>query len=83
MLLRTALMLVEATLAIPSPKAVTGLLGRIVGLLDQSKPRAFRAQLEELSARVAAQDNETAATLSLDEARQRRSKPTLSKKRAA
>lgn len=83
--LRAALALTEAVLALPSPRAITGLLGRIVGLLDQARPRAFRAHLEELAARLAtaAAETEAAPTLSLAAAREKRARPSAGKRRAA
>lgn len=83
--LRGALMFGEAVLALPSPRAVSGLLGRVAGLVDQSSPRAFRTHLDDLSARLAARDAEAANTsaLSLDQARQQRGKPVAFQKRAA
>lgn len=84
-MMRGALMLGEAVLALPSPRAITGLLGRAVGLLDQSSPRSYRAHLEDLAARLAAREAEAdnAPTLSLQQARQHRNKPVTSQKRAA
>jgi len=82
---RAALMLVEALLALPSPRAATGLLGRLAGLLSRAKARAFREHLDQLAARLASEETEAgaSATLSLAEARQRRMKPAPSKKQAA
>jgi hypothetical protein len=83
--LRVLRMLGEAVLALPSPRAVTGMLGRLTGLAGGAQSSAFRAHLEELTERLAASEAQAAAasTLSLDEARRRRSKPANIKKQAA
>lgn len=81
---RAVLMLVEALLAFPSPRAITGLLGRLAGLLSRTKAQAFRTHVEELATRLAEEAEAGAsATLSLVEARQKRIKHAPSKKQAA
>jgi len=82
---RAMLMLGEALLALPSPRAATGLLGRLTGLMSRNKPQAFRGHIDALAARLAGEDAEASAsaTLSLAEARQKRMKSLPSKKQAA
>jgi hypothetical protein len=80
--LRVARMVGEALLALPSPRCLTGLLGRLSGLFSTAKVDAFRTRLDVLAESLA--ENETsAATLSLSEARRQLASPRQIKKRAA
>jgi len=83
--LRAALSLIEAVAALPSPRALTGLLGRLAGLLDRSAIHAVRQRLEDLEARLAAEKARSHhATISLETVREyRREKQLAAKKRAA
>lgn len=83
--LRTAYMLAESVLALPSHRSITGLLGRIAGLLDRTSAAAFQSHVAELSTRLAEEHAlaESSTTLSFDAARKHRSPSAATKKRAA
>jgi hypothetical protein len=81
---RAVLMLGEALLALPGPRAATGLLGRLMGLLSKTRAQAFREHVDELAARLAGEAEAGAlATLSLAEERQKRIRFVPNKKQAA
>jgi hypothetical protein len=81
---RALLMGVEAVAALPSPRAVTGLLGRVAGLLGHSPAADFAVRLAELRAKLAAeQAAETEATIPFPVVHERRSSPGMPQRRAA
>jgi hypothetical protein len=82
---RAAFMLAEAVLALPSPRVLTGMAGRIAGLVGQANARQIRARIAEMADRVAAEQEaaDASATLSLATARERRGAARTSHKRAA
>lgn len=83
---RWPLFMAEALLALPSPRAITGFLGRIVGLMSGSDRSALQERFEQIAQLLEQerQEAEAAATVSFDQAAQpRRERMPAARKRAA
>jgi hypothetical protein len=63
--MRVALSFVEALAALPSPRAVTGLLGRMAGWWSRPRGAEFQTRLAELRAKLQAEQAEAEAVATL------------------
>jgi hypothetical protein len=81
---RVALSLAEALLAMPSPRAATGLMGRMAGMFSSGDRRAYQQRMAQLAERLSVEKTEAeqAATVPFEAALRRRNTQP-SQKRAA